>query len=172
MIEGDVRYTFMESPVGRLVAAWNTEGVVSIRFGPILGSHGPDESWRLVPGARNTVVEQLEAYFRGELRSFDLRVAMRGTPFQREVWNAVARIPYGETRSYADVAGAIGRPKAVRAVGAANGRNDVPIVIPCHRVIGKGGELRGYAGGVDLKERLLRLERAAIERGVVPAGGM
>lgn len=166
MKDSDVRYTFMESPVGRLMAAWTDGGVVSIRFGPILEAHGPDPSWRFVRDARGAVVEQLEGYFRGTLHAFDLAVVMRGTAFQREVWNAVARIPYGETRSYAEVAESIGRPRAVRAVGAANGRNDIPIVIPCHRVIGKGGELRGYAGGVDLKERLLRLER------VVPAAPM
>jgi methylated-DNA-[protein]-cysteine S-methyltransferase len=166
MNKSGVLYTFMESPVGRLMAAWTDEGVLSIRFGPTLEAQGPDAGWRFVPGARSAVVEQLESYFRGSLREFDLPVVMRGTPFQREVWNAVARIPYGETRSYAEVAESIGRPRAVRAVGAANGRNDIPIVIPCHRVIGKGGELRGYAGGVDLKGSLLRLER------VVPAPPM
>lgn len=104
--------------------------------------------------------EQLTAYCDGQIRRLDVPVDLRGTPFQRQVWQALRGIGYGEVRSYAQIAEAIGRPVAVRAVGAANGRNPVPIVVPCHRVIGSNGRLVGYAGGLDLKQRLLDLERA------------
>jgi len=98
------------------------------------------------------------AYLKGSRAAFSLALDLIGTPFQRSVWQALTAIPYGETRSYADIAKAIGRPTAVRAVGAANGRNPVPIVVPCHRVIGQNGTLTGYRGGLAVKERLLRLE--------------
>ena len=103
-------------------------------------------------------VEQLRAYFAGELRNFQLTLDMRGTAFQMRVWDELVNIPYGETRSYSFVANTIGAPKAVRAVGAANGRNPIPIVVPCHRVIGAGGSLVGYGGGLPLKRFLLDLE--------------
>jgi O-6-methylguanine DNA methyltransferase len=103
-------------------------------------------------------IEQLRAYFAGELRDFDLALDMQGTEFQRRVWGELQNIPYGETRSYSFVAHTIGVPKAVRAVGAANGRNPIPIVVPCHRVIGAGGSLVGYGGGLPLKRFLLDLE--------------
>ena len=102
--------------------------------------------------------EQLRAYFAGELMDFDLTLDMQGTGFQRRVWDELRNIPYGETRSYSFVANTIGAPKAVRAVGAANGRNPIPIVVPCHRVIGAGGTLVGYGGGLPLKRFLLDLE--------------
>jgi methylated-DNA-[protein]-cysteine S-methyltransferase len=104
------------------------------------------------------VVEQLHAYFAGELRDFDLPLDMQGTEFQRRVWCELQNIPYGETRSYSYVANAIGAPKAVRAVGAANGRNPIPIIVPCHRVIGAAGSLVGYGGGLSMKKFLLDLE--------------
>jgi len=103
-------------------------------------------------------IEQLRAYFAGELRDFDLPLDMQGTEFQLRVWRELLSIPYGETRSYSFIANTIGAPKAVRAVGAANGRNPIPIVVPCHRVIGAGGSLVGYGGGLPLKRFLLDLE--------------
>jgi methylated-DNA-[protein]-cysteine S-methyltransferase len=103
-------------------------------------------------------IGQLRAYFAGELWDFDLTMDMQGTPFQKRVWGELLNIPYGETRSYSFVANTIGAPKAVRAVGAANGRNPIPIVVPCHRVIGAGGSLTGYGGGLPLKRFLLDLE--------------
>ena len=103
---------------------------------------------------------QLRAYFAGELRRFDLPLDMQGTDFQLRVWRELERIPYGETRSYLQVAEGIGAPRAVRAVGAANGANPIPIVVPCHRVIGANGKLVGYGGGLPLKRRLLELEGA------------
>ncbi|MDH4169733.1 MAG: methylated-DNA--[protein]-cysteine S-methyltransferase [Acidimicrobiia bacterium] len=101
---------------------------------------------------------QLGEYFAGERRSFDLPLAPAGTPFQRQAWAALRRIPFGETRTYAEQAAAIGRPTAARAIGAANGKNPLPVVVPCHRVIGADGSLTGFAGGVDTKRFLLDLE--------------
>jgi methylated-DNA-[protein]-cysteine S-methyltransferase len=118
-----------------------------------------------IKGVRNDVnqwmmraANELRAYFAGVLRVFTVPLDMQGTDFQLDVWNQLLKIPYGETRSYAQVAEAIGRPKAVRAVGAANGSNPVAIVVPCHRVIGSSGKLTGYGGGLPLKKRLLELE--------------
>ncbi len=115
------------------------------------------------PGTHPIAIEaarQLRAYFAGELREFDLPLDLHGTDFQLRVWRELQRIPYGETRSYSQIAAAIGAPQAVRAVGAANGANPIPIVVPCHRVIGAGGKLVGYGGGLPLKQRLLALEGA------------
>lgn len=105
-----------------------------------------------------SVGAQLRAYFDGTRTSFDLELAPRGTDFQRAVWRALTTIPYGETTTYAEIARAIGKPLAIRAVGAANGRNPLSIVVPCHRVIGRDGTLTGYAGGIENKQRLLELE--------------
>ena len=104
---------------------------------------------------------QLRAYFAGDLREFDLPLAPRGTEFQRQVWAAVSAVPYGETATYSEIAAAVGRPTARRAVGAANGRNPLPVIVPCHRIIGAAGALTGYGGGLDRKRSLLDLERAA-----------
>lgn len=115
---------------------------------------GRGEETPLLRAAR----EALLAYFAGERRDFDLPLAPAGTDFQRAVWDALRAIPYGQTRTYGEIAAAVGRPKAVRAVGQANHVNPLPIFIPCHRVVGKGGALTGYAGGLDLKGALLALE--------------
>ncbi|HUB77817.1 MAG TPA: methylated-DNA--[protein]-cysteine S-methyltransferase [Bryobacteraceae bacterium] len=108
----------------------------------------------------NLAAEELRAYFAGQLRTFSVPLDMQGTEFQLSVWNHLVKIPYGETRSYAQVAEAVGRPAAVRAVGAANGSNPVAIIVPCHRVIGSSGKLTGYGGGLPMKKRLLELEGA------------
>jgi O-6-methylguanine DNA methyltransferase len=122
--------------------------------GPIAGSRGG------IPPIASEVARQLRAYFAGQLRRFDLPLDIQGTEFQLRVWRELERIPYGETRSYLQIAAAIGAPRAVRAVGAANGANPIPIVVPCHRVIGASGKLVGYGGGLPLKKRLLALEGA------------
>ena len=114
------------------------------------------------------VMKQLSEYFQGRRTTFDLRLHPKGTPFQLDVWKALLTIPYGETRSYADIARQIGRPTAVRAVGLANGRNPLPIVVPCHRVIGSSGRLVGYGGGLPVKQALLDREREVSAAG--PAG--
>jgi O-6-methylguanine DNA methyltransferase len=118
----------------------------------------PDAARVSTGPALDHLAAELTAYFEGRLKAFTVPLDMRGTPFQVSVWNALRSIGYGETRSYADIARAIGRPKAVRAVGAANGANPVPIIVPCHRVIGSNGKLTGYAGGLDLKLQLLERE--------------
>jgi methylated-DNA-[protein]-cysteine S-methyltransferase len=114
--------------------------------------------WKRDAALFRPVREQVLAYLAGELREFSIAVAPQGTPFQQQVWQALQTIPYGETASYSDIATRIGRPKAVRAVGAANGANPVSLIIPCHRVIGSNGTLTGYAGGIETKARLLALE--------------
>jgi O-6-methylguanine DNA methyltransferase len=126
---------------------------IDFRSEPPAGGERNDANRVTVEAAR-----QLRAYFAGQLRRFDLPLDMQGTPFQLRVWHELERIPYGETRSYRQIAAAVGAPRAVRAVGAANGANPIPIVVPCHRVIGASGKLVGYGGGLPLKKRLLELE--------------
>jgi methylated-DNA-[protein]-cysteine S-methyltransferase len=108
---------------------------------------------------------QLEAYFSGKLESFDLKLAPEGTEFQKSVWKALCKIPYGETRTYKDIAASVGKPKAYRAVGLANNRNPIAIIVPCHRVIGSNGKLTGYASGLDVKAFLLKLEENKLKEG-------
>jgi methylated-DNA-[protein]-cysteine S-methyltransferase len=145
-------FGYVPAPFGEVLVAKEGDAVVEIRFRPgdIDGVHDDD--------AIADVAAQLAEYFRGERRVFDLRLAPRGTEFQLAVWRALQRIPYGETRSYSDIAREIGRPAAVRAVGAANGANPIPIVIPCHRVVGSNGSLTGFGGGIETKRWLLALE--------------
>jgi len=135
---------------------WPNESFETIRSW--VDKRMPDASLIRDPGRLSEYVRQLEAYLDGRLRTFDVPVDLRGTPFQLAVWQALAEIPYGAVRSYSDIAERVGRPSAVRAVGMANGSNPVPIVIPCHRVIGKNTALTGFRGGLRTKEALLRLE--------------
>jgi methylated-DNA-[protein]-cysteine S-methyltransferase len=161
MTTTDLRaYTHVKSPVGLLLLAGDDQGLRLVNFQT--GKHRvePGKSWRLDDRHFADAIGQLEAYFAGELRRFNLRLAPEGTPFQRAVWNALLTIPYGETISYGELARRVGNPRASRAVGAANGRNPLPIVVPCHRVIGNDGTLTGYGGGLPIKEALLALERA------------
>ncbi|MFH8407531.1 methylated-DNA--[protein]-cysteine S-methyltransferase [Streptomyces sp. NPDC018019] len=139
------------------------------RHRPPQESFGPPEDVTAPPFA--AAVQQLRAYFDGTLTDFDLPLAPRGTPFQRRVWAALREIPYGATLSYGQLAGRLGKPSAARAVGLANGKNPIGIIIPCHRVIGAGGSLTGYGGGLDRKRRLLDFERGGAPRGRVDAGG-
>jgi len=151
------RHVKMESPLGIMAISAVDEGLTCINMGveEMKDAWGPEESTPVLDAA----VDQMEAYFAGDLKEFDLPLAATGTDFQRRVWAELCRIPYGETVSYMHVAEAIGDRKAVRAVGLANGRNPIAIVVPCHRVIGANGKLTGYAGGLWRKERLLSLER-------------
>ncbi|BDD08716.1 methylated-DNA--protein-cysteine methyltransferase [Fulvitalea axinellae] len=116
------------------------------------------KEWIRGEGAFEEAVSQLEAYFAGDLKEFDLSLAPEGTDFQCKVWRELEKIPFGETRTYEEISRALGNPKAVRAVGAANGANPIGIIVPCHRVVGKDGSLTGYAGGLSLKRKLLELE--------------
>lgn len=157
-------YTTMPSPVGELLLLGAGGALTGIVFRDG-ASQAPDMGGRRRdPASFAAAVEQLEAYFAGGLRRFDLPLAPQGTPFQQTTWRALQDIPYGETRSYADIARAIGQPAAVRAVGAANGRNPLPIVIPCHRVVGSDGNLTGFGGGLAAKQKLLALEGSLTAR--------
>jgi methylated-DNA-[protein]-cysteine S-methyltransferase len=125
------------------------------------GWRGPDRSWQESDGSFAVVREQLAEYFAGERQAFDVPIKLAGTPFQQHVWRELVRIPFGTTITYAQLAQRIGKPTASRAVGHANGRNPISIIVPCHRVIGAYGKLTGYAGGVDKKQWLLAWEQSA-----------
>ena len=148
----------IDSPVGPLLVYANGEdtSLVKISFG---GTSAPQDHLTDTP-LLEEAARQLQEYFEGRRKRFDLPLAPKGTPFQQACWKALCDIPYGRTHSYADQAKAVGSPKASRAVGMANNRNPLPIVIPCHRVVGSGGKLVGYAGGLEIKEKLLALEAA------------
>src|SRR5687768_14346159 len=143
--------TIIETPIGPLHAVGDDAGrLVELGFRePLQDASSP-------PSKR--VVDQLNEYFSGKRQKFDLELAPKGTPFQLAVWNALIEIPYGDTISYAELARRIGKPSAVRAVGAANGANPIPVIIPCHRVIGSNGTLTGYGGGIERKQWLLAHE--------------
>lgn len=153
-------YSYVSSPVGDILLVADDEGLRSVNFPTAKRPVHPEPDWVRDDGKLADAREQFAAYFRGELKEFDLKLVLDGTPFQQDVLRALQQIPYGETRSYADIARMIGRPKAVRAVGGANGRNPLSIVIPCHRVIGASGELTGFGGGLPVKKALLELEQS------------
>ena len=155
-----VLYAEMNSPLGVLLLESDGEALTRIRLPEEEFENDPTIERERKPTLFKEAAAQLSAYFRGERSAFDLPLAPAGTPFQQEVWNELRKIPHGETVSYAQLAERVGRPGSYRAVGAANGRNPLPIVIPCHRVIGSNGKLTGYAGGVDAKQKLLELEGA------------
>jgi methylated-DNA-[protein]-cysteine S-methyltransferase len=154
-----VDYDYLDTPIGRLLLAADDEGLRCIEFpradqGARIGSH-----WRRSRARLGDAVAQLEAWFAGDLLAFDLALAAEGTAFRKAVWNELVRIPYGETISYGELARRVGDPSASRAVGAANGANPLPIVVPCHRVIGANGKLTGFGGGLPTKQWLLEHER-------------
>lgn len=155
-------YRYHDSPIGRLLLSGDEQGLQQLlmdieskpwRFG---------DDWRLANGELDQVCRQLDEYFAGRRQRFDLQLAPQGTEFQRAVWQALQGIPFGQTRCYSALAEQIARPKAVRAVGAANGANPIAVIIPCHRVIGRDGSLTGYAGGLTRKALLLQLEGAQL----------
>jgi methylated-DNA-[protein]-cysteine S-methyltransferase len=159
--------TVFESPIGPMTIAVNDAGALEeIHFGvapAILPAKASEEnraeSAGRIAGGTREVIRQLEEYFRGKRRDFELTLAPRGTEFQLSCWRELQRIAYGSTISYAELARRIGKPSAVRAVGAANGANPIPIIIPCHRVIGANGTLVGYGGGLHIKRALLAIEQ-------------
>ncbi len=153
-------FDVFETPIGPLTVAANDAGVRHILF-PTNKYDAPDrERWKRDASALREAREQLLAYFHGERKRFELPLNPVGTPFQVQVWKTLAQIPFGATWSYGELAARIGAPKAMRAVGAANGRNPLPIVLPCHRVIGSDGSLTGFGGGLPLKRFLLEHEGA------------
>jgi methylated-DNA-[protein]-cysteine S-methyltransferase len=151
-----IHYSRIDSPVGPLLLAISERGLVALEFDRGKVAAGCVES----PERTAPYALQLEEYFAGRRRRFDLPLDLRGTDFQKRCWQELLKIPYGETRSYAAIARAIGNPAAVRAVGLANGQNPIAIIVPCHRVIGSDGSLTGYGGGLETKRKLLELEGA------------
>lgn len=153
-----MNYTYFESPLGPLLLAGekNLE-ILSFHEGKARVKLGKD--WVENSLAFMDVQAQLEGYFKGRLKKFDLALELSGTGFQKRVWKELEKVPYGTTVSYGELAKRTGNPKACRAVGMANGKNSIPIVIPCHRVIGKDGSLTGFSSGLDIKKRLLELEK-------------
>ncbi len=149
--------TIYDSPIGPLTLASDGKALIQVEFenGKYPLPQHPLGNDKILDQARR----ELDAYFAGKLREFKVKVAPAGTEFQRRVWAALQTIPYGATRSYAQQAVLVGSPKATRAVGAANGRNPIPVIIPCHRVIGANGSLTGFGGGMERKQILLELEQ-------------
>ncbi len=150
-------YYVYQTPLGRITIAASKDAITRLAFGETVF-----EGTRLASSLTNMAANQLQEYLAGKRMQFDLPLFAQGTAFQQRVWNEVAKIPYGHTQSYSEVAAAIGNPKATRAVGMANNKNPLPILIPCHRVIGAQGKPVGYAGGLKIKEFLLDLERKAL----------
>lgn len=154
-----LQYRTMDSPVGLLTLAGRDGRLMHLRM--VDQTYEPSrEGWERDDAAFPDAVDQLTAYFAGDLTEFDLELDMAGTQFQRRVWEALQTIPYGETCSYGEIARQIGSPSGSRAVGLANGHNPIGIIVPCHRVIGANGSLTGYGGGLDRKRALLELEKS------------
>ena len=153
-----VFYATVESPVGPLLLAGDSAGLRRVSFENSKRFSIPPAGWMQNNKIFREVIRQLNEYFAGTLKEFDLPLAPEGTPFQMSVWRGLRTIPYGETISYGQLAERIGNPKAVRAVGRANGANPLPIIIPCHRVIGSDGDLTGFGGGLPIKIKLLAIE--------------
>lgn len=153
-------YTTVPSPIGKLTLTSDGVKLTGLHMDP----------YEPLPGLKRDkepfaeVIEQLESYFAGQRKNFDLPMSPAGTPFQLKVWSALRKIPYGQTQCYGDIARRIRNPKAVRAVGRANGANPIAIIVPCHRVIGSNGTLTGFGGGLDRKAKLLALEGLSFDR--------
>ena len=154
-----IQYTHLSSPIGSLLLVCDSAGLRQITSTQDGRPGTPQPDWHEDESAFAEPIRQLRAYFAGELGNFDLLLAPEGTAFQQKVWDELRNIPFGETISYGQLAKRIGNPNASRAVGLANGSNPIPIVIPCHRVIGSNGKLTGYGGGLPIKEKLLALEK-------------
>jgi len=151
-------YSRMETPAGKLLLAAGERGLRYVHFGGELPCRKKNEFWIESPEMLRLCEEQLNTYFLGELREFTCQLELKGTEFQKKCWNALLRIPYGKTVSYADIARQVGSPRSFRAVGQANHHNPIAIIVPCHRVITSSGALGGYGGGLEIKQKLLRLE--------------
>ena len=145
---------FYDTPVGKLIIGEENGGITRVTWTQLPQSYLQEETELIL-----RCKQQLDEYFAGRRKAFDLPLAPKGTEFQQKVWSALQEIPYGELRTYQDIAIAVGRPKGCQAVGGANGKNPIAILIPCHRVIGKDGSMTGYSGGLAQKEKLLRLEK-------------
>ena len=155
-------YTTMQSPINDLLLVSDGDALTGLYMEQTRGDRVVEAAWERDPGPFREVVRQLQGYFEGELRLFDLPIAPQGTDFQQIVWAALRELPFGERISYGEQARRIGRPSASRAVGLANGRNPISIIVPCHRVIGAGGSLTGYGGGLGRKRWLLEHEASLV----------
>jgi methylated-DNA-[protein]-cysteine S-methyltransferase len=151
-------YSVMESAIGPLLLAGDAHGLHRVYFMNGRRPKSPEPDWTENKKNLQGVITQLKAYFAGKLCDFDLPLVLKGTDFQLQVWRRLQQIPYGETTSYGAIARELGTPDAARAVGLANGSNPIPIIIPCHRVIGSNGDLTGFGGGLPIKKKLLELE--------------
>ena len=152
-------YTTLESPLGELLLVGDGRDLHGLYMRAGRRPIGPRPGWRAADAPFADVSRQLEEYFAGRRSSFDVSLSMRGTPFQRRVWEELREIPYGETATYGEIARRVGEPGSARAVGVANGSNPVSVIVPCHRVIGASGKLTGYGGGLENKRILLDLEQ-------------
>lgn len=157
-----VWYTLLDTPLGALCIVGTTKGLTHVEFQDGERPVRPEPDWQENQGVLDEARKQLQAYFEGRRQRFTLALAPEGTPFQKRVWRELQEIPWGTTTTYREIAERLGQPAAVRAVGHANGRNPVAIVIPCHRVVGANGRLTGYAGGIATKRRLLQHEGALL----------
>ncbi len=153
-----MKYTTVKSPIGELLLVGDERGLARLHMAPFRISR----EWELDDDQFGDVRGQLSEYFAGERRDFDVKLALTGNPFELSVWNALQRIPYGQTVSYKEIARRVDHPAAPRAVGVANGRNPVAVIVPCHRVIGADGSLTGYGGGLERKRFLLELEAGVL----------
>ncbi len=149
-----MNYFVYGMPLGRLTIAADADGLTKILFGP----HAIEDAVRRPSALTNTAATQLQEYFAGKRREFDIPLNPQGSEFQLAVWDELKKIPYGQTQTYAQIAQAVGNPRGFRAVGLANNKNPLPIIVPCHRVLGSGGKLVGYAAGLKIKQYLLELE--------------
>lgn len=166
-----IYFTRTSSPAGPLLLALSPRGLMKLEFDRGQSAEGRDQTWKESRGTLQPWLNQLNEYFNGRRREFSLPLDLRGSDFQRKCWRALLDIPYGETRSYRDIAHAIAHPKAFRAVGMSNNRNPIAIVVPCHRVIASDGSLCGYGGGLDIKRKLLDLEQTSLQPQLPLAAG-
>ncbi|HEY9378976.1 MAG TPA: methylated-DNA--[protein]-cysteine S-methyltransferase [Jiangellaceae bacterium] len=162
-MNGTTYWTTVDSPLGQLLLTADEEGITGLHMDSDAYGNQPGAEWVEDASRFDKARRQLEEYFAGTRTEFDLPLRPAGTPFQHEVWAALQTIPYGEVRSYGEIAAQIGRPGASRAVGLANGRNPIAVIVPCHRVIGASGSLTGYGGGLPRKRLLLDLEARRAE---------
>ncbi len=153
-----IYYDFLPSPIGNLLLVANNTGLKQILFEDENQFGKIKADWVKDPSKLKSVSDQLIAYFNKERTTFDVTLSPDGSAFQKQIWKQLLEIPYGKTCSYLDIAGSINKPSACRAIGMANSKNPIPIIIPCHRVIGKNGKLTGYAGGLETKAKLLKIE--------------
>lgn len=167
IVEQNLYHHTMESPIGDLLLVGDADALHGVYFQDgKRGPRKPEPGWQPSEKPFREVQRQLKAYFAGKLRAFELPLAPAGTEFQLKVWHALRTIPYGKTWSYGELARRIRRPAASRAVGAANGQNPIPVIVPCHRVIGANGSLTGFGGGLPIKQKLLALEGALPQAGL------